>query len=152
MVPKTMHELLLIIEKFHIDLAIHLGNSAELGASEREQLLLKYLAIHEQKQAIALAELHRHEAPGTLNTWFYTYTDRHPIIVRNPYETDFKSLNCDEISAIMCDTHNQLMDLYEHLHYRAECGSSRNMLEQLLIIEVNDARQIARDSARAQEM
>ncbi|BFM19428.1 hypothetical protein [Gilvimarinus japonicus] len=152
MVPKTMDELLSAIEQFHTGLAAHLVDCADSGAPEREQLLLNYLATHEQKLAETLAFFRQQEALGPLNTWFYAYTDRHPITLRDPREADFKNLDCEKICAEISDTHAQLVDLYEHLHERAECESSRRTLAQLLNIEKSNAKLLAREAVRAQEM
>ncbi|WP_041522283.1 hypothetical protein [Gilvimarinus agarilyticus] len=152
MLPKTMDDLLSAIEQYHKGLAEHLSNCADDGAPEREQLLLNYLAEHEKKLADTLSFFREREKLGPLNTWFYAYTDRHPITLRDPRETDFKNLDCEQICAEISNIHEQLLDLYVHLHERAECDSSRRTLDQLLNIERSNAKLLAREAVRAQEM
>tara|TARA_R110000850_G_scaffold6139_27_gene24301 strand:+ start:452 stop:916 length:465 start_codon:yes stop_codon:yes gene_type:complete len=152
MLPKTMDELLSTIEQFHKGLADHLTDCADDGSPEREQLLLSYLAQQEQKLAATLGVFRQKESLNSLNTWFYAYTDRHPITLRDPRETDFKNLDCEQICTEITNAHQQLIDLYTHLHERAESDSSRNTLSELLNIEQSNAKLLAREAVRAQEM
>jgi hypothetical protein len=152
MLPKTMDDLLSAIEQFHAGLAKHLTDCANNDTPEREQLLLHYLAGHEKKLANTVHYFRQNESFGPLNTWFYAYTDRHPITLRNPRETDFNNLPCSAICDEISNLHNQLIDLYQHIHQRAESESTRRVLADLLNIETSNTKLLARDAARADEM
>lgn len=152
MLPKTMDELLSAIEQFHTGLANHLANCANSDTPEREKLLLRYLAEHESKLANTVLFFRQNETYGPLNTWFYAYTDRHPITFRDPRKTAFNSLPCSEICDEINDIHHQLIDLYQHMHQRAESETTRRMLANLLDIESNNAKRLSRDAVQADEM
>lgn len=152
MEPKTMSDVLELTRRWHKQLSQHLHSSADETGSERNDMLLEYLSEHEQKLAETLEYFQRDADIEALNTWFYEYTDRHKIIHRDPHEIPFTRMSNDEITGEIAVLHNQLVDLYRHLHERAESETAREVLQQLLDIERSESRLISVGAERSQEM
>lgn len=152
MEPKTMSDVLELTRRWHEQLSRHLHSSADETGSERNDMLLEYLSEHERKLAETLEYFQRDADIEALHTWFYEYTDRHKIIHRDPHEIPFTRMSNDEITGEIAGLHNQLVDLYRHLHERAESGTAREVLQQLLDIERSESRLISVGAERSQEM
>lgn len=151
MIPETMHDILDVTRQLHRELSQHLSQSADDNASERSQMLLNYLAEHEERLARTLETFQKKADLGSLDTWFYEYTDRHRVIHLDPAETPFAKMEASEIEQEMGQFHDQLIDLYTHLHERAENNTAKEVLAQLLELETTKAKLISFESGRSQE-
>lgn len=148
MIAETMNDVLTITQALHRQLADNLAESAS-DAPEREKELLEYLAEHEDELARILEIFQKESDLAPLNTWFYLYTDRHSIVKRNMSQVPFAEMDANEISEEVANFHNQMIDLYSHLHERAESDSARQVLSQLLDVETSKGRTIIFESERS---
>jgi hypothetical protein len=57
-----------------------------------------------------------------------------------------------QVVATLLATHEKIIGLYRYLHSRAGVTSSRELLEQLMKLEEHEARRIARDTARMEDL
>jgi hypothetical protein len=149
MKPETMNDILEITQKLHRQLADNLVASAGTSPPEREKLLLEYLAEHEDKLARTLDVFQKESDLGPLDTWFYTYTDRHNIVERDLTQVPFSKMDTAQIAAEIANLHDQLIDLYSHLYERAESDSARKLLSQLLDVEKSKAKLISYESGQS---
>ncbi|MDO3380934.1 hypothetical protein [Gilvimarinus algae] len=152
MIPKTLDEVLSYTHAFHERLAYHLLQCQGRQPSEREQMLLLHLAQQEKKLASTIAKLQGAAHQGVLGTWYYEYTDRHPIAAFQPDSIDFSDMDCDAISATIAELHDQLVDLYRHMHDRSESNSAKEFTAELLDIQCSQAKLVSFDSGRVQEI
>lgn len=151
MEPKTMSDVLELTRRWHQQLSQHLHSSAGETGSERNEMLLDYLSEHERKLAATIEDFQRDANLEALNTWLYEYTDRHKIIHRDPHQIPFTRMSTDQITGEIANLHDQLVDLYKHLHERAESDSARETLQQLLDIERSKSRLISFGAERSQD-
>lgn len=152
MEPKTMSDVLKLTQDWHHEISKHLQNNAESTDSERNQMLLDYLSEHEEKLSKTLETFREKADLGALDTWLYEYTDRHKIIHQDPRDIPFKQMSSEEITGEIGQLHNELVDLYNHLHKRAESDAARDVLAQLLDIEENKSKIISFGAKRSQEL
>jgi len=151
MEPKSMNDILTLTRQWHRQLSDHLHRSADETGPERNHMLLEYLAEHEQKLAQTLEIFAEKADLRALDTWFYEYTDRHKIIHKDPHQIPFTRMDNHEITAEIAQLHEQLVDLYTHLHQRAESGTAREVLAQLLEIEQSKSKLISFGAERSQD-
>ncbi|MDQ2077011.1 hypothetical protein [Marinimicrobium sp. ABcell2] len=149
MKPETMNDILEITQKLHRQLADNLVSSADQSPPEREKLLLEYLSEHEDTLARTLDTFQKESDLGPLDTWFYTYTDRHNIVERDLSKIPFGEMDTGEIAAEIANLHDQLIDLYSHLYERAESDSARKVLSQLLDVEKSKGKLISYESGQS---
>ena len=147
MTPQTMNDVLSITQALHRQLADNLADSAS-DAPEQSKKLLADMAEHEDNLARTLEIFQNESDPGPLNTWFYLYSDRHSIVKRDLSRVPFADMGADEIAEELATLHNQFIDLYTHLHERAEADSPRQLLSQLLEMETTKGRTIIFESGR----
>lgn len=148
MTPKTMNDILNITENLHRQLADNLAHSANEAPEANKQLLTE-MAEHESELARTLKIFQNEGDAGPLNTWFYLYTDRHNIVDRDLSQVPFARMDTKEIADELATLHNQFIDLYTHLHERAEADSPRQLLSQLLEMETGKGRTIIFESGRS---
>lgn len=151
MEPKTMADVLKLTQDWHQKMSKHLASSADATGSERNEMLLNYLSEHEDKLAKTLGTFLEKADLRALDTWFYEYTDRHKVIHQNPSDIPFSQMSNDEITGEIGQLHDQLVDLYTHLHERAESDTARGVLAQLLDIEESQSKTIISGAERSQE-
>lgn len=152
MVPKTLNDLLQITQRFHAEMAKHLTQYTTQQTDERQQLLLQHLAHKEQVLADTLAELKLDSDLGPLQTWFYEYTDRHPIAAFEPSEINLREYDIDSVAALTADWHRELVDLFIYLTERAESDRTEKLARDVLAIEASHARQMSYDMARSNDI
>ncbi len=151
MEPKTMADVLKLTQDWHHEISKHLQSSAEDTDSERNEMLLNYLSGHEDKLSKTLATFLEKADLRALDTWLYEYTDRHKVIHQDPSDIPFSKMSNDEITGEIGQLHDQLVDLYTHLHERAESDTARDILAQLLDIEESESKTIISGAERSQE-
>ncbi|WP_020207868.1 hypothetical protein [Gilvimarinus chinensis] len=152
MVPKTLNDLLNVTQKFHTEMAKELNHSEAQQHDERHQLLLQHLADKEQVLADTLAELKLDSDLGPLQTWFYEYTDRHPIAAFEPSEINLQEYDIDSVATLVTDWHRELVDLFMYLTERAESNSTQKLARDVLAIESSHAKQMSYDMTRMNEI
>lgn len=152
MEPKTMADVLQLTQDWHHQISKHLEDSADDTSSERNQMLLDYLSEHEEKLSKTLETFRETADLRALDTWFYEYTDRHKVIHEDPHEIPFSEMSNHEITGKIGKLHDELVDLYHHLHERAESETAKDVLAQLLDIEESKSKIIVSGAERSQEL
>lgn len=152
MEPKTMSDVLKLTQDWHHEISKHLQSNAGNTGLERNQLLLDYLSEHEEKLSKTLETFRQKADLRALDTWFYEYTDRHKVVHQDPRDIPFSRMSNDEITGKIGQLHNELVDLYRHLHSRAESDAARDVLAQLLNIEESKSKIISFGARRSQEL
>lgn len=152
MEPKTMADVLKLTQDWHHEISKHLEESADETDSERNQMLLDYLSEHEEKLSKTLESFQETADLRALDTWFYEYTDRHKVIHEDPHKIPFSEMSNHEITGKIGKLHDELVDLYKHLHERAESETAKDVLAQLLNIEESKSKIITFNAERSQEL
>lgn len=148
MKPETVNDILTITQNLHRQLADNLANSANKAPEQSKQLLAD-MAEYEDDLARTLEIFQKEADLGPLNTWFYLYTDRHSIVERDLSQVPFADMDEEEIADELATLHHQFIDLYTHLHGRAEADSPRQLLSQLLDMETSKGHTIIFESGRS---
>lgn len=147
MKPQTLNDILTATQGLHRQLADNLAESAS-EAPEASKQLLADMAEHEDDLARTVKIFQDEADLAPVATWFYLYTDRHSIVERNLSKIPFASMTPDEIAKELAELHNQFIDLFTHLHERAEADSPRQLLSQLLELETTTGQTVMFESGR----
>src|SRR5690625_7182751 len=129
MKPQTLNDILTVTQGLHRQLADNLAESAS-EAPEASKQLLADLAEHEADLARTVKIFQDEADLAPVATWFYLYTDRHSIVERDLSKIPFANMTPDEIAKELAELHNQFIDLFTHLHERAEADSPRQLLSR----------------------
>ena len=133
----TLKDIIHWTQQFHQHLSERMSQSAIESGDERTQLLLGYLAEHEQLLSDKLAIFESSGDLSSLNTWCYEFIDENPMLGHDS-DTSLADLSVDEITRQVVEQHQHIIELYQHLLSRAETDSSKACLEQLLSIEEHE--------------
>jgi len=149
---ETLKDVLNWTRDFHQHLASCLHHCTNQHQTERAQLLLEYLAEHEQKLVAVLDGFTQSASVNALNTWCYEYLDKHPIVRHAQCDQPFAQMNTEEIISEIAGQHGQVIDLYRYLQSRAETASAQDLLAQLLALEEHEVMRMAQSTNRLEDL
>ncbi|MCW8193862.1 ATPase [Proteobacteria bacterium 005FR1] len=130
----------------------HLGEAfARAGDSQQEaraKHLLQYLADHEKRLAGVVSRFEQEASAKALDTWVGDYLSQTPIDPQRTGVVPYESMSFDEIATAVVDTHDQIIDLYRYLKGRADNPEARQLAEDLLSMEEQEAVALADQANR----
>lgn len=132
--------------QLHQHLANALKQGGELHQQERAQMLLAYLAEQEQKLAQTINRFARESNTEGLDAYvpyLYSAFEQHPIHTQRLYTQPFNTLSIPEISQIMFDVHDQIVDFYQRLVNESQISSATEILGSLLEFEQEAEKRLA---------
>lgn len=128
----------------------HLGKALEQGGElhqqERAQLLLAYLAEQEQQLAQTIKRFERDAHSEGLDAYvpyLYSAFEQHPIHTQRLYSQPFHSLSIPEISKVVFDVHDQIVDFYQRLVSESQIAQATEILGSLLEFEQEAEKSLA---------
>ena len=149
---ETLRDVLVWTREFHKNLSACLQHCAGKNENARSQMLLAYLAVHEQELAQTVAGFVDTADTRALNTWCYDYMDKHPILHSTNCDAPFQDLGPEEIMSVVTDQHDQVIELYRYLFGRADIEATRELMDEVKSLEEQEIRQMVQGVNRMQDM
>lgn len=149
---ETLRDILQWTQEFHQHLSKCLSQGAVESGDERAKMVLDYLADHEKSLTKII---HGFEVLGdqqALNTWFYEFVTKQPIVQNTHGDTKFSELDAVQIVEVVVDHHKQLIELYRYLAGRADTASAREMLESLMSLEEHEIMRMVQSTNRFEDL
>lgn len=149
---KTFGNLIDWTREMHLHLAKCLRESATQNSNERTCALLDYVAGHESTLATTVGEFEKQATPNALNTRIYDYLDHKPLVSSQICDGRYASMGFDDIVRDIFAFHDQILSLYETLVGKAEIEDAKSLLEDLLAHEQHEAKQLASQIGRMNDL
>jgi len=134
----TLKDIIHWTRNAHAHLSEHMNRSAAETGSERSQMLLNYLAEHEQLLSNKLDSFENNGDLSALNTWCYEFIDQNPILSGTGEDAPFADMNSDAIAATLAEQHQKIITLYKHLLDQTDSESLKESLRQLVDMEEHE--------------
>ena len=141
--------------QLHQHLANALEQGGELHQQARAQLLLESLATLEQRleQTIKRFETKtKTEALDAYVPYLYSAFEQHPIHTQRVYTEPYSSLSIAQISEVLFDVHDQVIDFYQRLFDESQVPEAQELLGSLLELEQEAEKRIATQIDGMQDM
>lgn len=148
---KTLKDVLHWSSEFHRLLSNCLQHCTERDENERARMLLDYLSTHESHLHTVLQQFEETRSINALSTWSDEYLDKHPLLHYQHCDKPFEGLTTLEIMAVVMEQHKQIIELYRHLHERADNTEIRDLLGQLVALEEHEAVSMAQGANRLED-
>lgn len=149
---KTFGNLIDWTRQMHLHLAKCLHESATQNSNERVGALLDYVADHESTLAATVGEFEKQATPNALNTRIYDYLEHKPPTSSQMCDGRYASMGFDDIVRNIFGFHDQILSLYETLIGKAEIEDAKSLLEDLLALEQHEAKQLASQIGRMNDL
>jgi hypothetical protein len=149
---ETLRDVLHWTKVFHQELSQRLSHGAGKNIDERAQILLSYLSDHEKSLTKALSGFQTSGEEHALNTWFYEYIQKHPIIRHVHCDAPFAELDARQIMEVIVDQHQQVIELYRHLESQAVIPSAIELLATLRSLEEHESMRMTHAANRFDDM
>ncbi len=137
----------------------HAALSASLEASvgeaedERARLLLSYLADHERKLTELLDVMESDGDRKALHTWCYDFLDSYALERESEDDSPpWSELSTTDITLRIVKDHNNLLELYRHLHTLVDTDSARALVGELIALEEHEAMRVAHGANRLNDI
>lgn len=138
--------------KYHQSFGSTLPASLARSGNDRLKLLGDYISHREQDLATKIAALSRTESEQSLGTWVTEFLNRQPLPTVQEEDAQWALLSEDQLLAVVVDLHEQLTDLYRHLHSRCAATPAAVTFEQLLEMEQHELAGLAQGANRLWDM
>lgn len=152
MQAETVDDLIQWTRSTHGHLADRLRENADKQSRTRSELLMRYLAEHEEALEKMVGEYEGRADYGTLGTWVYDYVTENPLRIDSLEAACCGESDVEEISAIIFAVHTQLIGLYRYLLGRADTPDLRELIEELLALEKHEAMRLAHQVNRVTDV
>lgn len=149
---ETLKDVLHWTRAFHQHLSQCLSHCADKNTDERARMVLAYLSNHEKILSQVVSGFETSGDEHALNTWFYEYINKHPIVRHVHCDAPFADLDATQIMAVIVDQHQQVIELYRYLASRADIPSARELLETLRSLEENEMMRMTQSTNRFGDM
>ena len=149
---KTFEDIIDWTRQMHLHLAECLRESAEQNSNERACALMDYVANHEIALATAVSEFEKQAEPNVLQTRIYDYLEHKPVIPEEICDGRYASMGFDDITRGIFAFHDQIESLYDTLIGKAEIEGAKSLLEDLLAHEQHEAKQLASQIGRMNDL
>lgn len=133
---------------YHNELSSEYAKLAEQAHDTRVQMLLNYLAEHEEKLRAGLEGYQSGDHRSVLDTWMQNAPNiGHPKVLE-----ELKGCLCcatfDEVRDLARRIHDTLADMYRSLASQAAIADERQLFESLADRQNAENRRLSRDAAR----
>lgn len=142
---ETLKDVLHWAQKYHAQLKDCLKHCGAKTESERVELLLHYLADHEDKLSKALVAFEEDAHLGALNTWCIEYVKKQPILSHDVCRVPLADLSTAEIMQNLVHQHEQIIALYRHLESLLPRGHAQQLLSDLAEMEKHESMQMVKN-------
>lgn len=142
--PSTqVKDILEHIRTFHHQVSEYYKELSSQEPDERVELLLQYLARHEENFNETLGKYEEEAAQGVLDTWLQFAADDTIDAALQPIELD-KNMDPDEIIRYAMILDRRLIQLYREIADSTGVSSVRDLFSNLILMEESKDRQYAR--------
>ncbi|MBF1802333.1 hypothetical protein [Alloalcanivorax profundimaris] len=131
------------------DCAAHCGAGSR---HEKVRMLLDYVHEHETRLNRILESSQKDADPAALNSWAYEFFEKAPVRPHEACAADFKDKDTGEIISAVLAQHNKIIEFYRYMASRAEVPSTQALMTNLLELEQNEARRMARDAGELDDL
>ena len=141
--------------QLHQHLANALEQGGELHQQERAQMLLESLAALEQRLEKTIKRFERETKTEALDAYvpyLYSAFEQHPIHTQRLYTEPYSSLSIAQISEVMFDVHDQVIDFYQRLVNESQEPEAQELLGSLLALEQEAEKSMATQIDGMQDM
>lgn len=149
---ETLKDILVWTQEFHQHLSHCLTHCADENTNKRSQMLLKYLADHEETLSEVIEEFSVSGNEHALNTWTYEYVNKQPIVQHVHCDAPFAALDSTQIIDVIVEQHQQVIKLYRYLLNRADIPSSKEILESLCSLEEHEIMRMVHSANRLDDI
>ena len=115
-------------------------------------MLLDYVHEHETRLNRILESSQKDADPAALNSWAYEFFEKAPVRPHEACAADFKDKDTGEIINAVLAQHNKIIEFYRYMASRAEVPSTQALMTNLLELEQNEARRMARDAGELDDL
>lgn len=112
-------------------------------------MLLDYLSLHERELSRALKLSKNDAQAAAINTWCIDYFDKHTFALEG---IDYVNMTFSEIMHSIVTIHNNIIDLYRYLALRTEALEAKELLNNVLFLEQQEAMRIVRDAEELEDL
>lgn len=151
MANKTLHELILWTQNFHLELSACFERAAKQTQDERAKLLLEYLAGHESTLAQMVFDFGESAKSTALNTWVSDYDKQFPPSHHDKRNQPYATMTTAEIMNELHEQHSRLLARYENLESSVE-GSSADLLRNIIDLEKQESLRMAQSANRLEDI
>lgn len=145
-------DVLLASKNYHHLLSERLVLNSINCNDDRKCMLLDYLAQKESEISSILERIRSATMGKTGNTWLYLYTDRHWIIQSDPSSISFHKMPVEEAQESISTIHDEMVDLFQHIHERAESNLVKENMEDLVKLYRTYNKKINYEAGRINEI
>lgn len=131
MTVKTIRDIVHWTAEFHEHLSTCMQSCLDKNSSERAQMVLNYLSIHEMRLAKVVKRFEETGKRNVLDTWVYEHIQTHPIVSEAFCDAPDAGKNLDQIVDMVLAQHEQIMGLYQSLETETEAPSVREFIKRL---------------------
>lgn len=142
--PSTqVKDILEHIRAFHHRIGEYYADLSQNKSNERVELLLKYLARHEENFNESLGKYEKDAAQGVLETWLQFAADDTLDEALQPIDIP-ESMAADEIIRYAMTADKKMVELYRELAASTAAPRVRELFESLIVMEEGKDRQYAK--------
>jgi uncharacterized protein (DUF305 family) len=149
---ETIKDILVWTQQFHQYLSQCLIHCASKNESERAKMVLEYLSEHEKALNSVISQFESISQAHVLNTWCVEYLNKQPIVQHIHCNAPFSQLNAEQITDIVIEQHQQVIDLYRYLLLKMEIPEAVELIEKLLSVEEHEAMKMVTSSNRFSDL
>lgn len=125
-----------VLSQMHADIGRVINELAAKSSSERQQLILEYLAGHQSERATSLAEYHRDADTTLLKEWLQIPFPEDPLDLLKTLRAFAPDTVAAEDLTYEIDTFMDL--LLPHLRDRAEAQGVKALFQNLLDMDISE--------------
>lgn len=132
--------------QLHQHLASALAQGGEQQQNKRTQLLLEALAEQEQRLSHTIKTFERTNDTEALDAYIpylYSAFEQRPIDTQRIYAQSYSELSITEISEVIFDVHDQVIDLYQQLVNESQVPEAQDILKSFLVLEQDAVKELA---------
>ena len=136
----------------HRNLADCVAHTDSAPRREKIRMLLDYVRQHEDRLSQLLESSKEHASPAALNSWAYEYFEHAPVRPHEACLVDFRDKDIDSITRDVLAQHNKIIEFYRYMAEQAQVPSTQELINNVLELERNEAKRMARDAAELQDL
>ena len=142
----NFNQLISWTRQVHQQLATLLEQDAHLHHNERARLLLACLSEQQQRLGDTIKKFEESTKTQALDAYIpylYSAFEQLPINTQRLYTQSYAELTIAEISQVLFDAHQQMIDFYQHLVNESQVPEAKELVESLLALEQAAQKQMA---------
>jgi rubrerythrin len=140
---KTVRDVLQLSQDIHRNAGILYQQLRDQTQRERIDMLLKFLSQHEEELALTLAKVEVDVSKDVLNEWHQTELFSITSILEGCKQCH-PDISLEELVEMALKVDDSLINLYRHMASEASSEVTRQLFENLVVLENNEKMKTAR--------